>query len=496
MTDDGANPLGPRPDVIASRDGQRARSVVRAALFPGEAEPERVDRYRLCERIGAGAMGVVYEAVDEELDRAVAVKLVAGRAVDAGAARDAVWSEAQALARISHPNVAAVYDVGWDGANLYIAMELVRGATIDQWAAAKRPGWRAVVEAFAQAADGLAAVHATGLVHRDVKPANLRVGDDGRVRVIDFGLAGREPARCDAGEPDAAGTPAYMAPEQRRGAGGAPAADQYSLAVALVETLSGERPAEAGDALRGVPRSVRRVVARGLAPDSAARWPDVAAFARALRASASRARALASSATVVAFAAVLLVVALFAGRSTEEGAAATAQPDDPRLAALGWRTISRPIGHFGARLDEEVRRGGSASATIASSVADARGFGALAASAPAAPYRGKRVRMTGWLRTRDAAGGGAALWLRVDDQAGFDVAFDNMYQRSLRGDWDWTQAVIVLDVPARGETLHYGCLIEGGGQVWLDDVVFEVVSTEVPVTDRPSTAADLGFEPR
>ncbi|HSK02090.1 MAG TPA: serine/threonine-protein kinase, partial [Kofleriaceae bacterium] len=149
-----------------------------------------VGRYQLDRRIAAGGMGEVWAAWDPQLRREIAVKLVRPERADDGRERERLLREARALARLGHPNVLAVYDVGELDGEVFIATELVAGETL-----ASRGGpsasWRELARLYTQAARGLAAAHAAGLVHRDVKPSNLLLGADGRVRVADFGLAVR-----------------------------------------------------------------------------------------------------------------------------------------------------------------------------------------------------------------------------------------------------------------------------------------------------------------
>src|SRR5262245_30962033 len=154
----------------------------------------QVGRYLVLGRIGEGGMGVVYAGYDPELDRKVAIKLLRAApkkrsASDSTDTQARLLREAQALARISHPNVVPIYDVGTYQERVFIAMEFVEGTTAKKWIKEKRPAWREVVEMFLAAGRGLAAAHAAGLVHRDFKPENVLVGRDGRVRVMDFGLA-------------------------------------------------------------------------------------------------------------------------------------------------------------------------------------------------------------------------------------------------------------------------------------------------------------------
>jgi tetratricopeptide (TPR) repeat protein len=280
-----------------------------------------VGRYRIVDIVGVGGMGVVYAAFDPELDRKVALKLlrtdVAG-AVDEPRRRDLrarLLREAQAMARLSHPDVIAVHDVGTFGDQVFIAMELVDGGTLAGWLRERPRGWREVLRKFVRAGRGLAAAHAAGLVHRDFKPDNVLVGVDGRVRVTDFGLArpaldsdGAAPAPASPSTPldvtltrtgALVGTPAYMAPEQMDAALTDARSDLFSFSVALWEALYCARPFD-GDTLealrsaildgrlreppRGspVPAWIRRELARGLRARPEERPPSLAALLDAL----------------------------------------------------------------------------------------------------------------------------------------------------------------------------------------------------------------------
>src|SRR5262249_21319049 len=241
----------------------------------------RVGRLVVDAFLGAGGMGVVYRAVDPRLDRPVALKLLRSE-LSGDEARARLLREAQAMARLSHPNVIVVYEVGTFGGQTFVAMELVTGQTLRDWLrAAKRP-WRAVLDRFVQAGRGLAAAHAAGIVHRDFKPANVLLAADARVRVLDFGLAraGAEAPALDASSPSPTpsslageitasgalvGTPAYMAPEQRGGRRADERSDQYSFCVSLHEGLYGERPGNAPPPTGDAPAWLRRAIARGLA---------------------------------------------------------------------------------------------------------------------------------------------------------------------------------------------------------------------------------------
>lgn len=223
-----------------------------------------VGRYVALDHLGEGGMGVVYRAFDPELDRMVALKLLHTSSTTGGTIGEASWllREAQALARLSHPNVVIVHDVGVvRDDQVFIAMELVDGMTLRAWLAAEKRSWREVRAVMLAAGAGLAAAHAAKLVHRDFKPDNVIVGSDGRVRVMDFGLARHRPSETAPGAPaelslptsrtadltvveGVIGTPAYMAPELFDGEQADAGSDQFSFGVVLFEALFGGRPYE------------------------------------------------------------------------------------------------------------------------------------------------------------------------------------------------------------------------------------------------------------
>ena len=266
--------------------------------------------------VGVGSMGAVYAAYDPELDRKVALKLLRAGILDGGAGGDLgprLVREAQALARLSHPNVVTVHDVGAFGDGIFVAMELVEGGTLASFLHEARRPVRQIVDVFCQAGEGLAAAHAAGIVHRDFKPANVMLGRDGRARVGDFGLAraaeGAPPALPDAGMDERAtaatrtgalvGTPAYMAPEQWEGKPTDARTDVFGFSVALYEALHGSRPFagetpaellaailrnEVRPAPEGarVPAPLRRILLRGLRADPPERYPSMRAMLDAL----------------------------------------------------------------------------------------------------------------------------------------------------------------------------------------------------------------------
>lgn len=288
-------------------DHAHLRQLVHERVF-GDADPVRIGRYTVLERVGTGAMGVVYAAYDNELDRKLAVKVL--RAGGRGS-QPRLLREAQALARVSNPHVVQVYEVGEQAGEVFVAMELVTGTSLRDWLAAAPRRWDAIVGRFSEAARGLAAAHVKGVVHRDVKPDNIIVGDDDRARIVDFGLAigadtedGVAPdsaSRLDVGITQTnttMGTPAYMAPEQIDGSPANPSADQFSLCVAMFEALCGESPFKGQDlgarrrsiaegpprwprAVR-VPARVERAVLRGLAQRPADRHASLDGLVEAL----------------------------------------------------------------------------------------------------------------------------------------------------------------------------------------------------------------------
>ena len=281
-------------------------ACVEAKLF-ASAPPKMVGRYEILGQIGTGGMGAVFAAYDPQLDRRVAVKLVHADKKRGGK----LLAEAQALAEVAHENVVEVFDVGMDGDELFIGMELVEGHDLEAWLAEEPRDWRAVLAVFLAAGQGLNAAHARGVVHRDFKPANVLIGKDGRVRVADFGLAAavqehegeeetaRETLDRTVTGPVAAGTPAFMAPEQHRGAATDPRTDQFAFCVSLYEALYGERPFR-GESMAdleraklvglpkpppgsGVPRWILSVLRKGTAPTPGQRYRDMPALLRGLR---------------------------------------------------------------------------------------------------------------------------------------------------------------------------------------------------------------------
>src|SRR5215468_984608 len=247
-----------------------AQARVLGALFGEQSTAVAFGRFQVLQRLGAGGMGVVYEAYDPDLARGVALKLVNVAAKD----RETALAEAKALARLSHPNVVPIYDVGLERDHVFLVMELVRGKTLRQWSEGRT--LRELLSVYQQAGAALAAAHDVGLVHRDFKPDNAIVGDDGRVRVVDFGLAceADAPVHATSQRRGAAGTPRFMAPEIKAGTAITPAADQYSFSVALAEALELAR--------QSPPPRIAAVIERARATDHAERLASMRELLRAL----------------------------------------------------------------------------------------------------------------------------------------------------------------------------------------------------------------------
>ncbi|MBK9034518.1 MAG: serine/threonine protein kinase [Myxococcales bacterium] len=329
--------------------------TVPAAAARDRAQPAGgdADRYALLEKLGEGGMGVVWVARDRVLDRNVALKLLHDDLLGA-AHQERLATEARAMARLAHPNVVAVHDAGVRDGRAYLAMELVAGQPLSRWLERAR-AWPEVVAVFRDVAAGLVAAHAAGIVHRDVKPSNILVGDDGRARIADFGVAHVSTVPPAAGAPatistatgGVIGTPVFMAPECLAGEPAGPRSDQFGFCAALYEALHGQRayPGETLAAMmfaiaRGAPAPVRPVpawlhaiCARGLAADPDERFASLAAVRDALRGPAPpRRRRLVGVGVGVA---ALALVAVVVGRGGRRAAAPTRAPavDDRALAA-------------------------------------------------------------------------------------------------------------------------------------------------------------------
>jgi tetratricopeptide (TPR) repeat protein len=334
-------------------------------------------RYLILNLVGRGGMGEVYAAYDPKLDRRVALKLLNERAASPVSA-ERLLREAKATARLSHPSVVAIYDAGEIGDRVFLAMEFVEGVTLADWLAQAPRGWREIRNVFVVAGQGLAAAHDAGLVHRDFKPQNVMIGNDGSTRVADFGLArlvqedlgsatGADAVTVGGLSPQSSatltktgtllGTPAYMAPEQFQLRPADARSDQFSFCVALYEALYGTRPplahlaegsgpsASSLDPRKqprggGTPLWLRQVVMRGLSVDPAARWGSMQDLTRRLEHDPARQRrrwAFMATAALVTVAAAIGV-----GRASHSTAALCRA--GPAHLADAWAGAETPSG--------------------------------------------------------------------------------------------------------------------------------------------------------
>ncbi|HSR97376.1 MAG TPA: serine/threonine-protein kinase [Kofleriaceae bacterium] len=378
-------------EVDPSARAEAGAAVAAASdLAPGAS----IGKYRLERILGSGGMGVVWAAFDPDLERAVAIKVL--RSIDDGASlRTRLLREARAMARLKHPNILTVYEVGTDRNRDYIAMELIDGDDLDAWLRTKPPRAEILAALFA-AGRGLAAAHDAGLIHRDLKPHNILRGRDGSVYVTDFGLArgqiedgaeivqqpiavaatavasGSYPRGVDSVLDSPLtqtgvliGTPAYMAPEQFAGRAPDPRSDQFAFCITVWEALTGSRPFAGStlDELRAaasgsippatdsLPPRVRTVLARGLSADPEGRWPDMRTLLRelegALKPAPCSRRTLYIGAAVTC-AAVATGGVLFARHRSAssindcgppEEAFASAWSPEKRKAAMAWHKL-------------------------------------------------------------------------------------------------------------------------------------------------------------
>ncbi len=338
-------PQSRRDPTADALDASVRLARLRRRMF-AKVEVARIAQYQVVRPIGGGGMGLVFAAWDPSLDRLVAIKVLRDPwSSDAGSN---LRREAVSLARLQHPSVVSVFEVGEHEGQVYLAMEYVEGQTLRAWTQAWRQAaqldYPALLDVFAQAAEGLAAAHAAGVVHRDIKPENVMIDGEGRTRLMDFGLAGREARNAPTHDGETAhddrdlstrsdgifGTPAYMAPEQFSGKAG-PQADQFALGACLFEAVYGKRirpsrmePASvvAEEAIvlpnqAGVPKAVRAILTRTLQVDPSARFGSMRQLADALgQAQRPRSGRAALTMTALAIGGLLGALALGGPRET------------------------------------------------------------------------------------------------------------------------------------------------------------------------------------
>ncbi|HEX3761334.1 MAG TPA: protein kinase [Kofleriaceae bacterium] len=361
-----ARAAGPEPPV--ADDSMAPTLPLGSGMCDTEFPPgARFGRYVVLDWLGAGGMGVVYSAHDPDLNRKVALKVLRNDGDDRLPFRDLLLAEAQAMAQLAHPNVVTVFEVGSVDDRVFLAMELIEGQTLAGWLRASRRKPGEILAMFVAAGRGLAAAHAAGLIHRDFKPDNVLVGNDGRVCVTDFGLARPAPLSTDSAPRDPsdpaaarapqtglAGTLAYMAPEQYLGRSVDARADQFSFAVGLYEALYGERPSASppvsGDPpavttplLRGVPVALRQTLLRALRRDPDERYPSITELLAALTPPPRRARHLAVAAIAS------LVGAALALAATAAVVRALGAPREPRAVVRAVHRLTFPRDSRGSR---------------------------------------------------------------------------------------------------------------------------------------------------
>ncbi|MEX1365569.1 MAG: serine/threonine-protein kinase [Nannocystaceae bacterium] len=364
------------PSVGGSLDRRRSLAAVQQALFGRSQSVARVGRFVLDHRLGSGAMGVVYAAYDPQLDRRIAVKVLHPqtdpRVLEERVGR--LLREAKTLARLTHPNVVTVHEVGETPDGLFIAMQLIDGADLRTWLQEHEPPLPELVRLFIAAGRGLAAAHREGLVHRDFKPDNVLIDSTGHARVADFGLAcsvveahrHTDPGFEESDLPQGVtrtgtvlGTPAYMAPELFDGVPADARSDQYAYCVAMFEAVHGTRPfegttpialVEAARAMTlspaasraSVPAWLRRILLRGLDPNPDRRHDSMDSLLAQLEHGLQRRRRhLLAGLGTLAGASALVAVAASVSDPPTDSRPGVGCPDPQDLRAQLWSTDRR-----------------------------------------------------------------------------------------------------------------------------------------------------------
>jgi len=478
----------------------------------------RINRYVLDDVLGAGGMGVVYRAFDPDTKREVALKLVrpetsVGTPASQGQAR--LLREAQAMARLSHPNTVGVFDVGTADDQVYIAMELIDGISMGAWLRERPRPWREVVSVMQQAGRGLEAAHQAGMVHRDFKPENVLIGRDGRVCVVDLGLArpvsqtkadlihagpSNQVAKLQAIVTNAVdsnltrtgavlGTPLYMSPEQHQSEKIDARTDQFSFCVSFYEALYGKRPFAADsrtelvyNVVHGqvsapppgaqVPQWLHNLVMRGLSTSPSARYPSMSELLEELDHNARRlwgGWSAVASAAALTVALVIFLAPPASSTPTSEPNPISVAPknldfEQGELAALppGWQIVQPPRGQATAVISDEAPLHGLRCARLE---AVDTGGADLLQTVDAAPFRGGRVRLHASARARVAGESRATLWLRTELSDGTASS----HEQAIEG-IEWSSRELSLEVGPDVARVGFGVRLTGQGQIWLDAV--------------------------
>lgn len=294
------------PATPSSDEFAEAVGSLPAALPHRRENAASIGRFLLLRKLGEGGMGEVYLGYDEKLDRKVAIKLLLASNAPEDSQKRTI-REAQALARLSHPNVVAIYEVGQMGGDVFVVMEHIDGVTLLDWQNEPSRTVEEILQAYILAGRGLAAVHASGMIHRDFKPHNAMIDHRGRVRILDFGLAHARGSTIAKPNEDPrsnaltsqltvdgaiAGTPAYMSPEQFMGGDLDARSDQFSFCVALYEALYKQLPSGTNTKNKikipalvesfvappervDIPSQISKAIMRGLSKESSGRFPDM-----------------------------------------------------------------------------------------------------------------------------------------------------------------------------------------------------------------------------
>ena len=367
----GSTQVGQLADASADTEAVDSKAATTGNRALERLVPDaQFNHFRVLEELGRGGMGVVVSALDEKLERKVAIKVLRSDAWEEQG-QERILREAKAMARLSHPNVVSVYEVGESDGLVYIVMELVRGRTLGEWLKVERRTRSEILEVFNSAGRGLAAAHAAGLVHRDFKPDNVIVGSDGRIRVLDLGLASVGSERADSlGEFRSAtsgqgltedgaviGTPLYMAPEQHAGSAIDARADQFAFCVALYSALyrsfpfRGKSYQNLADAVQSgalsplpkkapVPRRLRRILLRGLSVKPEERFESMEAVLAALQPRYRKRRVLQAASLALGAAAV---TGFFVMRSNQVEVAPCPSAE-PYLAGVWDEPVASAVG--------------------------------------------------------------------------------------------------------------------------------------------------------